>query len=216
MTRKRKHLKKSILITLLILLITIIVIFIVFLFSNSNKKDNLDEGVSTINSPNPISTEIVENEDMLMPSPEETEISSEDNVDSSDASTNGLTVIETDSYSFTFAEIYEINPMQLVSNGESYGVPSSASVYCVTVDAKSLNGESITVVDARYTSSSGTTYTALDRSVSSSRAENLIGMYITNNQQGGLYFITIGDSLNSEGILEIKLSDSDEFITVSK
>lgn len=124
--------------------------------------------------------------------------------------------IHEDGYSITFSGIYEIGTMELTQNGESYLISSQAKAFAITLNCENLNGDSLIIEDAIFTTSSGATYQAENNTVQSVKRQNLLGTEISGTVEGNLIFITYGDVLDDIGTLQIKLNNSSDYITVTQ
>ncbi len=126
-------------------------------------------------------------------------------------------------YEMTVSEAFDITGMYLYQNvdGEKqeYLLPSTTKVYAFHIQAVSLWGDSIVLDSAQYvTDGTGDTFDAMDASVEALKYSNILGLTISDKDDGYLFFYAFDPDdhpVEYHGVLKLKLKDSDTAITVN-
>lgn len=129
---------------------------------------------------------------------------------------NTQVIQQDDQFEMTVTNGFEMTSDEMLEDGESMILPSTARVFAYTIAVDHLQ-ESIQIESATLQLDDGIELQAEGTSVSSMKYENMIGKDLQENIQACLFFITLDPERNitqTNGTLQIQLSNTDEPIEI--
>jgi len=124
---------------------------------------------------------------------------------------------EEKTFKMTVLGSLEVSGDEMLSDGMSMSLPSTARVFAFRIQADSLTSDSVVVEEALFLANNDELYSAEGASVSSMKYENLIGKSIGEEEEGYLFFIVLDperEMTADNGILQVRLAGSEEWILV--
>lgn len=127
------------------------------------------------------------------------------------------------SYEMMVSRAFDITGEALYTNvngeDEPYYLPSTTKVYEFQIQAVSLFGDEIEIETAEYVPNGvNEVFTALGKEIHSMKDDNIIGVKIKEKDVGYLFFYAYNPDespITYDGVLKLKLKDSDQWITVN-
>ncbi|MFV0479125.1 MAG: hypothetical protein ACK5LZ_00935 [Anaerorhabdus sp.] len=125
-------------------------------------------------------------------------------------------------YQMVVSNAYEITGDTLtqttVSGSTEYLLPSTTAVYSFNIQMISLWGDSVVIEEAQYIpDNSNETFEALDSSIQSMKHSNIIGVEVTEEDNGDLFFVAynpVTSSISYKGVLKLKIKGESNWIAI--